>query len=398
MEQELTSAGGGYVLSTTTSTSSTKVFTSKSREIVVHPAAHSDRWFGTHDGIAAGGQRLCDEIAGLLERAKREGKRFRHLSVLGHSLGGVYLRYALKLLWEKKLVRGRSEQHHVDDEQDIGGDGLPSVELCTFLTLATPHCGIRRPTTRNAFNGIFLFFAANTGNRTQRELCLQGDVLTTSTTSLRGSKTSSTSSSKNILLHQMGTDEAFLSPLRAFRRRVLYANVFYDVLVTYCTSSLRPFNPYRRGAGDPGRGRRSTHEEVDLTPSTTSTAESCSDSVHPAAKKQAGSTMINDNTTPSSSSCENDEFERGCEFVYLPKEQRQQLFQEMDGAVGARAFAQNDRYQVELQEMMTRLNSMSWDRVDVNMKSMKAHWLICGQMENTTIVRHVARNFTRGIV
>ena len=77
----------------------------------------------TSDGIAAGGQRLADEI---MDQLKSYHEKFDHdhfsLSFVGNSLGGLYARYALsKLDW--------SLAH-------------PLI----FCTTATPHLGVSNHT------------------------------------------------------------------------------------------------------------------------------------------------------------------------------------------------------------------------------------------------------------
>jgi hypothetical protein len=39
----------------------------------------------------------------------------------------------------------------------------------------------------------------------------------------------------------------YLEAMRRFQRCRLYANVYNDMLVPYCTASIQPYNPYRRG-------------------------------------------------------------------------------------------------------------------------------------------------------
>jgi len=50
------------------------------------------------------------------------------------------------------------------------------------------------------------------------------------------------------------TDEKYLRPLRLFKRRVLYANVFHDLQVPFCTAAVEASNPHRGGRGGGGGG------------------------------------------------------------------------------------------------------------------------------------------------
>lgn len=65
----------------------------------VHAATcNAATFFQTYDGIDQGGERLADEIEALAKRMPQLCK----LSLLGHSLGGLYARYCVGVL----LARG----------------------------------------------------------------------------------------------------------------------------------------------------------------------------------------------------------------------------------------------------------------------------------------------------
>ena len=53
----------------------------------------------THDGVDAGGIRLADEIQ---EKAQTMPK-LRYFSIIGHSLGGLYIRYAIGVLHARQF-------------------------------------------------------------------------------------------------------------------------------------------------------------------------------------------------------------------------------------------------------------------------------------------------------
>src|SRR3989338_2545159 len=76
----------------------------------------------TLDGIHLGGFRLAEEIMGVLEKNPAICK----LSMVGHSMGGVYCRYAMGVLQEAGV--------------------FDRVEPCHFITFATPHLGSTRST------------------------------------------------------------------------------------------------------------------------------------------------------------------------------------------------------------------------------------------------------------
>ena len=62
---------------------------SKIPNILVHP---------THDGIDCGGERLAAEIRDVV--ARPEHCELKHISFLGNSMGGLFLRFAFGLLFD----------------------------------------------------------------------------------------------------------------------------------------------------------------------------------------------------------------------------------------------------------------------------------------------------------
>jgi hypothetical protein len=159
------------------------------------------------EGVVAGGERLVavilDEIAQTPSLSK--------ISLIGHSLGGLYVRYIAGVLF------GRCNC---------------ALEPINLITIATPHLGVRRPTSRpllkgGALNRLFGLVAETMCAQLGTELTLNDDLT-------------------EPLLTQL-CKGPYLHALRRFRARRLYSNVFNDFLVPYCTASIQPYNPYRRG-------------------------------------------------------------------------------------------------------------------------------------------------------
>ena len=163
--------------------------------------------FRTFDGIETAGRRLKEELLEVTTSTPDVAS----LTVIGHSLGGMYLRQMMFLLHSEHA------------------DFLAGLDLRALVTLATPHLGIRRP-QRSPFN--FAFQHGAQSFRSGAELSLE----------VRRADNAPP------LLWRIATEEAYLAPLRRFRRRVLCSNVFHDVQVFYSTGAIRPFNPYRNRA------------------------------------------------------------------------------------------------------------------------------------------------------
>ncbi|KAG6611108.1 putative alpha/beta hydrolase [Phytophthora cinnamomi] len=117
-------------------------------ELYLHAGeSNATSFFQTYDGVDQGGERLADEVQQLAARMPKLQK----LSMIGHSLGGLYNRYCIGLL----LARGFFD----------------SVEPVNFVTLATPHLGIRRP-RRGATNVVFNALMPKIFSRTGAQLTL----------------------------------------------------------------------------------------------------------------------------------------------------------------------------------------------------------------------------------
>ena len=89
--------------------------------LVLNSKANTGPWmsyFTTGDGIAAGGNRLADEIQAALDA----NPQIDRLSMIPLSLGGLYSRFALKVLEDRGVLKG--------------------LTLANFISLASPHLGV----------------------------------------------------------------------------------------------------------------------------------------------------------------------------------------------------------------------------------------------------------------
>ncbi|RLN26010.1 hypothetical protein BBJ28_00015623 [Nothophytophthora sp. Chile5] len=95
-------------------------------------------FFQTYDGVDLGGVRLADEVQELAKKMPN----LRKFSMIGHSLGGLYNRYCLGVLFSRGFFANIEPMVCSSDN---------------FVTLATPHLGIRRPrrgTTNFLYNAL----------------------------------------------------------------------------------------------------------------------------------------------------------------------------------------------------------------------------------------------------
>jgi len=154
----------------------------------------------THEGIDVGGLRLTEEILAIASKYPCL-KRF---SIIGHSLGGLYARYAIGRLYIKGF--------------------FDKLTATNYISVATPHLGCRR-SPRYFVNGMVQYITKGLFSQTGTQLTLEDG--------------------NNPLLKQMASqDSPYYKGLALFSQRLLYANVFNDLTVPYSTAAILPYNPY----------------------------------------------------------------------------------------------------------------------------------------------------------
>lgn len=188
----------------------------------------------TFDGVDRMGERLAEEVVGVVRRWPEVSK----ISFVAHSLGGLVARYAIGKLYENFPVMGSSSVISGEDlnkstqslEQRYEAR-LAGLEPMNFITFATPHLGSRGHKQLPLLCGLpFLERTAPQtahwiAGRSGKHLFLTDD-----------------DDGRPPLLLRMVNDSQdirFMSALRSFKRRVAYANSNYDHVVGWRTSSIR---------------------------------------------------------------------------------------------------------------------------------------------------------------
>ncbi|KAG8469128.1 hypothetical protein KFE25_007646 [Diacronema lutheri] len=158
----------------------------------------------TKDGVRAGSARVEREV----RAAVANHPSLRRISFVGNSLGGLYVREAACALHEPRRPFG------------LRGERIAGLAPEAFVTIASPHLGTRLlPWCPPALQGLP---ARAFAGQTASDLFL-----------------------RTLVLADM-TDERHLRALRAFRRRVLYANAGGDAMVQPYTAAI---DGARRGVG-----------------------------------------------------------------------------------------------------------------------------------------------------
>jgi hypothetical protein len=185
----------------------------RKQHVLVH--AVECNWRRTTDGIAAGGRRVAVEITQVIARNRSQ---LRYISLVGFSLGGLYVRSALEWLVDcskaPRLVAG--------------------LKPHAVVFVATPHLGVRSygwwrfwPRWTHGLAGLI-------AGRTGRELFLLD-------------------ADREPLLLRMAQNRTVVGALESFRIRLLVANLCYDLMVSAGTSLIIPHeHRYRVPATDLG--------------------------------------------------------------------------------------------------------------------------------------------------
>jgi Putative serine esterase (DUF676) len=166
--------------------------------------SRSNESFKSFDGIKACGEALAQEIIDCIER----NSDLNRISFVGNSLGGLYARYSISILFSEK-------------------DGsICGLKPYRFMSVATPHLGVRNWTftDENGYSAPDMIkkIAAKAMKTTGKDIFgFQED-----------------NSNEEGLLFRMATEASFLAPLRSFSDRRLYGNLRRDLVVPLGTAAF----------------------------------------------------------------------------------------------------------------------------------------------------------------
>ena len=165
------------------------------RFIIVSPTVNEGK---THDGIAAGGDRLATAVTELMDSYQNANNGMTTVSFVGNSLGGLYSRYAISKM------------------------NFDRVQPMVFCTTATPHLGVSK--------------------HTYIPLPRWGEYLVAHALQPTGKDLFSVTP----LIEEMAFEPQYREPLQNFHRRIAYANAFAtDFQVPTSTAAfLCPQSPH----------------------------------------------------------------------------------------------------------------------------------------------------------
>jgi hypothetical protein len=171
-------------------------------------APNSNSEYNTYDGVEVGGERITNEIEEKIAELESAGATLSKISVAGYSMGGVFARYAIGLL----------HKHGV----------LEKLEPINFTTFATPHLGVRSPTT--GFGGQFWnTMGAKTLSASGMQMFLADSFRDTG---------------KPLFSILAEPNSIFIQGLQRFKHKTVYGNTINDRTVPFFTSCISRVDPF----------------------------------------------------------------------------------------------------------------------------------------------------------
>ncbi|KAG8635448.1 putative lipase YDR444W isoform X2 [Manihot esculenta] len=198
------------------------------KNFLIH-ASESNTYTKTFYGIDGAGKRLADEVMQVVKKTDS----LKRISFLAHSLGGLFARYAMAVLYSENALSTSESNDHVDSTLPNSARrcAIAGLDPINFVTLATPHLGVRGRKQLPFLLGIPIL----------EKLAPQMAPILAGLTGSQLFLTDGKPEKPPLLLRMASNceDGKFLSALGAFRCRTLYANVSFDHMVGWRTSSIR---------------------------------------------------------------------------------------------------------------------------------------------------------------
>ncbi|KAJ8436653.1 hypothetical protein Cgig2_003032 [Carnegiea gigantea] len=180
-------------------------------------ASSSNTYTKTFGGIDGAGKRLAEEVRQVVQKTGS----LKKISFVAHSLGGLFARYAVSVFY---TMSGLCDGELGDASRTsslIEHGFIAGLEPVNFITLASPHLGVRGRKQGVDIRAVELTVIGKSGYQSNGAY---------------GSQLFLTDGKPNRppLLLRMATDcddGKFISALGAFKCRILYANVSFDCIL-----------------------------------------------------------------------------------------------------------------------------------------------------------------------
>ena len=161
----------------------------------------------TWNGVDVGGTRLANEIEAYYQLYLSDYSKV-YFSIIGHSLGGLYIRYAVSLLVNNPVFNQR-------------------LEFINLMSISSPHLGARKPSGS----------AMKTLYKTAASLYMT-KILGNTGKQLNLTDTGHDNIDKPLLSQMADPDSRFIQALHQFKFKTLAAATCYDMIVPHCTAAI----------------------------------------------------------------------------------------------------------------------------------------------------------------
>lgn len=159
--------------------------------------------FKSFDGIELCARRVLSELEQYLEKQRKKRRRVTKISITGYSMGGLIGRYLIGMLEEEQF--------------------FDHVEPVQFTTFATPHVGSYFH-AKSIRASLLNFFGTNV-------LGVSGNDLFANST---------------VLEEMSDLDSRYITGLKRFKYRTLFANAVYDRTVPFYTAYICEKDPFQQ--------------------------------------------------------------------------------------------------------------------------------------------------------
>eukprot|EP00912_Choanoflagellata_sp_UC4_P002273 UC4_evm8s1434 len=173
---------------------------------------NSNNFPRSYDGIKTCGNRLFEELVSYLRQREKEGVTIKLVSFIAMSIGGLFVRWCVGRMLETGII----------------GKENSSYKLDSYVSVATPHAGIRRNNSDwlgSVTNFLLDRIADSIGGLTARQSALLD---------------------KPFLLARMASPSSLsYQGMAKFRNIYTYANISGDRVVSYVSAAVARVNPYK---------------------------------------------------------------------------------------------------------------------------------------------------------
>ncbi|KDN44875.1 DUF676-domain-containing protein [Tilletiaria anomala UBC 951] len=207
----------------------------------------SNRWVNTYDGIDLCAERVIREIKAEIKRIEETGVdedadnksaayQVRRLSIVGYSLGGLIIRYAIAVLWYQGYL---TSSPIASKSQNHG-----RIESSSIYTFATPHIGV--PPVNSPFGKLVHYVGGQILSRTGKQLYAIDEDWGThgDSQALHDSEHAKCVEQRGLLEAMSEPGSVFMKALGSFKHVIVYANSLSDLTVPFRTGAIEFDDPF----------------------------------------------------------------------------------------------------------------------------------------------------------